>query len=371
MFRSLITSVVSCTLALPALAQPLTTTFTYQGELTNNNAPATGAYDLQFALFDAAAGLTQIGPTLCADNVAVTDGRFTVSLDFGAQFTGQSRHLEVRVRQDTGLACATTTGFTTLTPRTTLTAAPNSLFSLNAAQLGNRPASSYPTLADPNTFTASNLFTSGATVQPTTTSTTPLTVAAPSGQTADLQSWNVNGVPLARILANGALVTTFSISAAGQVLAPAFNYPTPQQRSYSLSAADFSPTTDGILFDKSTNFGLSAPVQAGTLNFMAPVHLPDGASVTSLTAYVIDSYASGNITVELYLRLHGSASTGSSSATSTGSAGAQTLVINPGVFLIDNDAHSHFIRLIWPGAAGTAIQLRDIKINYTVSTPLP
>jgi hypothetical protein len=400
---SIAACILSVLLTLPALAQPLTSAFTYQGELTDSNLPTNGGYDFQFALLDSAAGPTQVGPTLCADNVAVVNGRFTVSLDFGAQFAGQTRYLEVRVRPDTGLDCATTTGFTALSPRTNLTAAPNALYSLNTTLLDNRPSSFYssasnltsgtlaierggtsantasaartalavPGLADSNTFTNFNLFASGATIQTPSIGTTPLTVAVPSGQTADLQSWNVSGVPLARVLANGAIVSNFYISSANQVIAPAFNYPTPQQRSYSLSAADFSPTTDGILFDKSTSQGLSAPVQAGTLNFMAPVHLPDGASVTSLTAYVVDSYASGNITVELSLRFHGSTSTGGSSATSTGSAGAQTLVINPGVFVIDNDAHSHFIRVIWPGAAGTTIQLRDIKINYTVSTPLP
>lgn len=91
--------------ALAAHAQPLTTAFTFQGRLDNAGVPATGVYDFQFALFDAAAGGSQLGTTLCSDNVAVSGGTFTAPLDFGSQFTGNQRFLEVRVRQDTGLNC--------------------------------------------------------------------------------------------------------------------------------------------------------------------------------------------------------------------------------------------------------------------------
>ena len=65
-------------------AQPVGTTFTYQGRLTDAGNPANGAYDLQLRLFDAASGGAQVGPTLARDDVVVTNGLFTVSLDFGA-----------------------------------------------------------------------------------------------------------------------------------------------------------------------------------------------------------------------------------------------------------------------------------------------
>lgn len=122
-------------LAAPAFAQPLTTAFTYQGELRQSGAPATGTFDLQFKLFDASAAGNQIGSTLCANNVAIVAGRFTTSLDFGAAFTGQRRFLEVSVRADAGGAtpCATVTGYTPLTPRQELTAAPYAVFATSAA----------------------------------------------------------------------------------------------------------------------------------------------------------------------------------------------------------------------------------------------
>jgi hypothetical protein len=141
-------------IASTASAQPLTTAFTFQGRLDSAGAPATGTYDLRFTLFDAPTAGAQVGPQLCVDNVSVANGLVTVQLDFGSQFTGSQRYLEVQTRQDTGLACGNGTGFTTLSPRQNLSAAPNADFSLtaatavNAAQLGGQPASFYTNAAN-------------------------------------------------------------------------------------------------------------------------------------------------------------------------------------------------------------------------------
>src|SRR4029450_65470 len=78
-----------------AHAQPIGTPFTYQGRLTDGGNPANGPYDLQFVLMDAAAGGAQVGPTVTRDDVVVTNGLFTVNLDFGAVFGGSKRWLEL------------------------------------------------------------------------------------------------------------------------------------------------------------------------------------------------------------------------------------------------------------------------------------
>lgn len=115
-------------LPLPALADdPLTSAFTYQGQLKNAGNPAGGLHDLRFRLYDALEGGAQVGATFCADDVSVTDGLFNVSLDFGAEFAGDQRFLEVEVRADTGLDCTDPTGFATLAPRQALTATPYAL----------------------------------------------------------------------------------------------------------------------------------------------------------------------------------------------------------------------------------------------------
>jgi hypothetical protein len=140
-----------------AAAQPVTTAFTFQGNLADSGLPASGLYDFKFLLLDAPSGGTQQGPQLCSLNVPVTNGGFTVQLDFGPQFTGQQRFLEVWARLDTGLSCATNSGFTILAPRLPMTASPNAVFALtaaaasnatNAAQLNCQPAAFYSNAAN-------------------------------------------------------------------------------------------------------------------------------------------------------------------------------------------------------------------------------
>src|SRR5262249_42737780 len=107
---------------------PLGTAFTYQGRLTDGGGPASGVYDLQFTLFSAETEGTQVGPILTAAGVVVTDGLFTVPLDFGSSaFAGNARWLEIAVRPGSGGA------FTSLAPRQALTATPNALWSRTAA----------------------------------------------------------------------------------------------------------------------------------------------------------------------------------------------------------------------------------------------
>lgn len=104
---------------------PPGTAFTYQGQLKSAGAPASGPHDLRFRLYDAQVGGVQVGPMDCQDNVDVTEGLFTVVLDFGAELGGQELFLEIDVRADTGLDCAELAGFVTLVPRQPLAAAPD------------------------------------------------------------------------------------------------------------------------------------------------------------------------------------------------------------------------------------------------------
>ncbi len=114
-----------------ALADPLGTAFTYQGQLKNGGAAYTGTCDMQFSLYDALAAGTQIGTTQNLNGVTVTSSLFTVKLDFGASvFTGDERYLEIAVK------CGADAGFTTLSPRQQLTAVPYALYALNAPSSG-------------------------------------------------------------------------------------------------------------------------------------------------------------------------------------------------------------------------------------------
>ena len=113
-----LTCFLTALLALATVARAQGTAFTYQGRLNNNGAPANGSYDLQFTIHSAASGAAQVGSMVSSNALAVSNGLFTVTLDFGNQFPGTDRWLEIAVRTNGGGA------FATLVPRQLLTATP-------------------------------------------------------------------------------------------------------------------------------------------------------------------------------------------------------------------------------------------------------
>jgi hypothetical protein len=75
--------------------------FLYEGALTDLGGPAQGDYDLRFRLYNAVEAGHQSGPDVTLAPVQVTDGRFTVTLDFGpGAFDGNPRWLELAVRSN-------------------------------------------------------------------------------------------------------------------------------------------------------------------------------------------------------------------------------------------------------------------------------
>ena len=122
------------------------TAFTYQGRLNSGTNPATGIFDLRFAVYDAVSGGSVAGSALTNAATPVTNGLFTVTLDFGAGvFNGNARWLDIAVRTNGA------TSFTTLSPRQKLTPIPyavmantasNLLGTLPATQLGGTVANS-------------------------------------------------------------------------------------------------------------------------------------------------------------------------------------------------------------------------------------
>ncbi|WP_376696126.1 tail fiber domain-containing protein [Wenzhouxiangella sp. EGI_FJ10305] len=98
--------------ATPAIAD---TTITYQGQLQDGGEPFVGAADMSFTLHEHTTDDLPIGPTIPLTQVAVSDGLFSVELDFGEVFTGQPLWLEASVDG------------TPLTPRQRITAVPMAL----------------------------------------------------------------------------------------------------------------------------------------------------------------------------------------------------------------------------------------------------
>ena len=121
-------TLVLLALLLSTTVTAQTTTFTYQGKLADTGTPSNGSYDFDFKLFDELTGGTGVGSAL-VNGVSVTNGIFTVNLDFGvcpACFSGANRFLEISVRP------SGSGPFTTLSPRQQVTSAPYAIKSQNA-----------------------------------------------------------------------------------------------------------------------------------------------------------------------------------------------------------------------------------------------
>jgi hypothetical protein len=160
---------VGLALLLSASAAPraiaIGTAFTYQGQLQQNGSGANGQCDFEFSLWDALGagspptGGNQIGGVQTVTHASVTDGVFTLQLDFGAAAfsAGSDRWLQIAVR------CPAASGaYEVLAPRQPLTPAPFALFantvadgSVSSAQLA--PGAVMTSQLAPNAVTSAQI----------------------------------------------------------------------------------------------------------------------------------------------------------------------------------------------------------------------
>ena len=90
--------------------------------------------DFQFSVWDALSGGASLGSDLTHTNVTVSNGLFTVQIDFGANvFSGDARWLEIAVRCPAGSG-----NYATLSPRQPLTPAPYAMYSTSTSALQGR-----------------------------------------------------------------------------------------------------------------------------------------------------------------------------------------------------------------------------------------
>ena len=115
-------------ICLSAFAQG--TAFTYQGRLNSSGVPANGSYDLAFTLFNTNTAGSAIAGPVTNTAVAVTNGLFTTTIDFGpGVFTGATNWLQI------GVATNGVSTFTPLSPRQQLTPVPYAIFANTASNL--------------------------------------------------------------------------------------------------------------------------------------------------------------------------------------------------------------------------------------------
>jgi len=127
------------------------TAFTYQGRLNVSGQPANGIYNLTFALFDSSSAGNQVGVTLTNSATAVTNGLFTVTLDYGGAFNGASRWLQIGVQTNTE-------PFAILSPLQPITPTPYAIYSATAGNAATATtATTAGTAGSANSVSAANI----------------------------------------------------------------------------------------------------------------------------------------------------------------------------------------------------------------------
>jgi hypothetical protein len=228
---SALTLLAACLSGAPhALAQG--SAFTYQGRLSDSGGPANGAYAMQFTLKEAASGGSSIGVPVALAPLAVSNGLFTATLDFGgAAFTGAARWLEIGVRTNGSVAA-----YTVLVPRQALTPTPYAMLAGTAASVpaanisGTVSTSQLPAnvarLDVNETFTGQVNFNGGNVGIGTTSPDSKLTLRVPvstpvQGMSIDVESFgselNLAGSHYFRVRDLGAGTTPFTINGLGNV----------------------------------------------------------------------------------------------------------------------------------------------------------
>jgi hypothetical protein len=125
----LIVSTLLCVAACETSRSQTSTAFTYSGHLSQAGQPANQPHDLTFGLFTAALGGSPVAAVTNA-NVAVSNGVFITSVDFGPGFfDGTDYWLELGVRPG-----GTSVDFNILDPRQPITRTPYAFWASQAAE---------------------------------------------------------------------------------------------------------------------------------------------------------------------------------------------------------------------------------------------
>jgi hypothetical protein len=349
-----------------ATAAQVDSSFTYQGSLDNGGTAVNGNCDLQFSLYDASSSGTQAGSTLTKSNVAVSDSLFTVNLDFGNQFNGDARYLQIGVRCPAGSG-----SYTSLNGRVALTAAPYALSLMPGASVQSNSSG----FAFEAANTASGAGIRGETVNGNgvegvvdwVNSGTGVGVYGAGGfyGSAGLFENENATIPTMKIQnidgsSAPALVVTGTTRLEGDLTwKPVTSY-------LSIPPAAFQPTNDGLSFTLG-GYSLSPGASTPATAFYAPVMLPHGATVTRFTFHWRDNSASdGNAT--LFQDNPVGLTTPMASVATSGSNGqsSSTTTTTISANVIDNSQYQYYVYLTLPDSL---VELYSIFIEYTITQP--
>jgi len=370
---------------------PVGTVFTYQGRLNDGGSPANGTYDFLFYMYDAQSDgnfLSNYG----VPDLTVTDGYFTVQLDFGSgAFTGEARWLEIWVKEDSQAS------YTSLSPRVPLIAVPYAHSLRPGAEVESTTGSALQ--LSTSATSASALYANAS-----ASSGNPAAVygiaSAPEG--AGISGYNSSsgygvyggsdqgyGVYGKSNQGHGVYgesnwgygvygkSNTFDgigVYGEGNGLAVYSNGDThiegdltwkPITGYVSVSAAAFGPMSHT---DQYFNGGESLiPLDASSTRFHAPVQLPHGATVTKMTFYWVDDVTENATCWLLRQPLSGGDLTSVAFAESGSGGVGSSSDDEIDYAIIDNSQYAYY--LDWDFDNSVFIWGVGVVIEYTLTTP--
>ncbi len=165
----------------------------------------------------------------------------------------------------------------------------------------------------------------------------------------------------------------------GDISAVNFKFSNPKTYYYAVPPASFSASRialgeSGDLWVESSTMSPTSTIHSNmNINeFVAPVNLPDGANITSVTYWGIDNSATGNLQFSLRRRLHfGNVYEVLNQASSSGNPGDFT-ANNPVINFsgIANNDYNYTIYVVCPpGSEGYLTRIKSVRIAYTMTEP--
>ncbi len=372
---------------------------TFQGKLDQSGSPANGVFDFRVEHFDTGVGGTPIGLTNVLNAVTVNNGLFNLIYDPSNIFSGAPRWVQISVRP-----AGSADPFTPVT-RQRITATPYAIRSLNerwspitSSQLATDPGiSSVFINTSVAPFPDAALITRGS-----TSSFSGIYSDVASATGVSYYGWAAGGVSKlearysgtanrfsmgtdaatflyiesdGRIGIGGMPVGTSILQVTGDARvssnasAGSFSYTSPVTRSISLPPGAFqgsgsaSPSigTDRIFFT-------GAAATTGTL--VAPINLPEGATITAIRAHVVDNTAA-TIAVDLWRNTFAGSTVLMAGATSVGAVAgtraiSDTTISSP---VVANSTGAYAVWVTCDGWDTNNCMLRAVQVEYTVSGP--
>ena len=391
---------------------PSANAFTYQGKLEQNGQPVNGVYDISGQVFDSAVGGSPVVFGYTFSNIPVTNGLFSVDMDFGAEAfaAGENRWLEIAVRDASDPQAATVV----LSPRVRIAPAPVAITAQTALHAGTADSADTANTAGFATSATTAAMANGIDLfsrglirgeagasgnSPGLIFATPVNSPIAKAFVGMADSNNVGffgypgagwaltmridtgnvGLgtlnPAARLDVGGAIKASSLSVGSGAVVAGSYSYPAPQTRYLWIPYTEFRMQSGETAVVGNYNYGVQGPALSSTA-LIAAIKLPEGARMEYARYYFRDNDLNGDLVTDI-LRFDPALPQYSTVLNAApldffGPGPTQRLHAIPFSPVVENGNYMYFVRIYpvitqWGPTDSKAVQ--GVRIQYTVDRP--